>query len=148
MHTEHLQNVRAANVVSGWLVAVAVSSLLAFVFVAAGFFDNEWGDVLWTTIAVLLGFAAGGYFAGFRARQAAILHGVAIGLMSLFVWFALNALAGLVFSGFRWEALTPRLAVGLLIVQIAAAVVGALMGYNTVLRGRPSLEEHPPEAMG
>lgn len=148
MHTEHLQNVRAVNVVSGWLVAIAVSSLLAFVFVAAGLFDSERGDVLWTTAAVLLGFVAGGYFAGFRARQAAILHGVAIGLTSLVVWFVLNALAGLFFTGFRWEGLTPRLAVGLLLAQIAAAVVGALMGYNTVLRGRPSLEEHPPEAMG
>lgn len=147
MHTEHLQNVRTLSVVSGWLVAVAVSSLLAFVFVAAGLFDSEWGDAVWTSVAVLVGFGAGGYFAGFRARQAAILHGVAIGLMSLLVWFALNALAGIFFRGFRWEALTPGLAVGLLLAQIAAAVVGALMGYNTALRGRPGLEEYPPETV-
>ena len=145
MHTEHLQNVRAGTVAAGWLVAVAVSSLLAFVFVASGLFGGDERDSLWASVAVILGFWAGGYFAGFRAMQAAILHGIAIGLASLVVWFFVNAIASLFFRGFRWEALTPALAVGLLLAQIAAAIVGALMGYNTALRGKPSLEEHPPE---
>lgn len=148
MHTEHLQNVRTGSVAAGWLVAVAVSSLLAFVFLASGFFDGAGGDTLWASLAVILGFWAGGYFAGFRAMQAAILHGIAIGLTSLVVWFVVNAIATLFFRGFRWEALTPALAVGLLLAQIAAAVIGALMGYNMALRGRPGLEEHPPEPAG
>ncbi len=145
MHTEHLQNVRAGTVLGGWLVAVAVSSLLAFVFVASGFFDSPRGDTLWASVAVVLGFWAGGFYAGMRAMQAAILHGIAIGLTSIVAWFVLNALAALFFRGFGWEALTPALAVGLLVAQIAAAVVGALMGYNVATRGKASLEEHPPE---
>jgi hypothetical protein len=148
VHTEHLQNVSIGTVVGGWLVAIAVSSLLVLVFVASGLFEGDGGETLWTSMAVVIGFWAGGFFAGMRAMQAAILHGVAIGLMSIVVWFVLNALAALFFPDVGWEALTPGLTVGLLFAQIAAAVPGALMGYNLALRGKPSLEEHPPEPDG
>lgn len=144
MHTEHLQNVRITRVIAGWLVAVAISSLLVFMLLAGGLLDGDAGDSWWSAVAVLIGFWAGGFFAGFRAMQAAILHGIAIGLMSLVVWFLLNLLATLLVSDFRWAGLTPVLAIGLLLAQMLAAVIGALMGYNTATRGRPSLEEHPP----
>jgi hypothetical protein len=49
-----------------------------------------------------------------------------------------------VFDGIGWTGLTPARAVGLLLAQIAAAVVGALLGYNVALRGKPGLSEHEP----
>ena len=145
MHTEHLQNVKLSRVLSGWLVACAVSALSIFAITAMGWFDPDTGaGALWSGTAVLIGFWAGGYATGFRAMQAPVLHGVAIGLCTLLIWFALNLIATLFFPSAGWEALTPALAVGILLVQIAAAVVGALMGYNMALKGRPTLEEHAP----
>lgn len=147
MHTEHLQNVEPARVIAGWLVAVALSSLIAFVLVALGMFRGEASDALWSTVAVLIGFWAGGFFTGFRAMRAAILHGIAIGMTSLVAWFVLNAVVSLLSPDFTWARMTPTLAVGLVLGQMAAAVIGALMGYNMALRGRPTLEEHPPEGV-
>lgn len=147
MHTEHLQNVEPGRVIAGWLVAVALSSLTVFVLLALGAFRGEASDAWWSTLAVLVGFWAGGFFTGFRAMRAAILHGIAIGMTSLVMWFLLNAVVSLFSADFRWARMTPALAIGLLFGQMAAAVVGALMGYNMALRGRPSLEEHPPEGV-
>jgi hypothetical protein len=67
-----------------------------------------------------------------------------MGLMSLVAWAGLNAVASLLFPGVVWEALTPGLAVALLLIQIVAAVLGALMGYNLATRGKPGLTEHEP----
>ncbi|HEU5209851.1 MAG TPA: hypothetical protein VFU06_10585 [Longimicrobiales bacterium] len=147
MHTEHLQNVRTLPALGGWLVAIGATSLLVFVFIASGLLGEGHGEELWVSVALIAGFWAGGYFAGFRAMQAPILHGIALGLTSILVWFLLNLLASLFFPTFRWEGLTPELTAGLLVAHIVASVVGALMGYNMALRGRPSLEEHPPEGV-
>ncbi|MHB1169615.1 MAG: hypothetical protein ACYC28_10095 [Longimicrobiales bacterium] len=145
MHTEHLQNVRTLPALVGWIFAIGATSLFIFVFIATGLLAEGQGEELWVTVAVVLGFWGGGYFAGFRAMRAPILHGVVLGLTSIIAWFLLNLLVSLFFPGFRWEALTPGLTAGLLLAHIVAAVVGALMGYNMALRGRPGLEEHPPE---
>ncbi|HEX6133094.1 MAG TPA: hypothetical protein VFZ24_03860 [Longimicrobiales bacterium] len=146
MHTEHLQNVTFGRVFAAWLVAVAVSSLVALLFISMGMLTDDTGPVstLWSTIAVLIGFFAGGFFAGFRAIEAPILHAAGIGLMSLVVWFVLNVLVTLFFDSWAWSSLTPQLAVGLLFAQLAAAILGALLGYNIALRGRPGLSEHEP----
>ncbi|MBR9991391.1 MAG: hypothetical protein KFH98_16630, partial [Gemmatimonadetes bacterium] len=72
------------------------------------------------------------------------LHAVGIGLMSMVVWFMLNALAALIFGAWEWPSLSAEMTIGLLIVQLAAAVVGALLGYNVALRGQPGLAEHEP----
>ena len=146
MHTEHLQNVTAGRVLAGWLVAAAITSLAALALISMGLLTddssltNMWGSVL----AVAIGFFAGGFFAGFRAIQAPILHAAGIGLMSLVAWFALNVVVSLFFGESAWSGLTPELAVGLLVAQFAAAVVGALLGYNVALRGKPGLSEHEP----
>lgn len=146
MHTEHLQNVSAARVVAGWLIAVAVTSLVALALVGTGVMSDEADatNTWWSVLAVLAGFFAGGFFTGFRAIQAPILHAAAMGLASLVAWFLLNALAAVFFSDWAWPALTPELAVGLLTAQLIAAVLGALLGYNVALRGRPGLGEHEP----
>jgi hypothetical protein len=146
MHTEHLQNVRSTRVFTGWLVAIAVTSLLALAFAGTGVLGSgtTYMSTLGSLIAVVVGFWAGGFFAGFRAIEAPILHGVGIGLTSLVVWAVLNIVVAVAFRGIGWTGLTPALAVGLMLAQIAAAVVGALLGYNVALRGKPGLSEHEP----
>jgi hypothetical protein len=145
MHTEHLQNVRASRVLAGWLVAIAVSSFAALVLLALGLLTRGlFISTLWSLVCVLIGFWAGGFFAGFRALEAPILHGIAIGLITLAAWAVINAIAALVLPDTEWQRLTVAGAVGVMFVQMAAAVVGALMGYNTALRGKPGLSEHEP----
>lgn len=36
MHTEHLQNVHTARVLAGWLVAIAVTSLIILALIGLG----------------------------------------------------------------------------------------------------------------
>lgn len=143
MHTEHLQNVTVGRVVAGWLVAAAVTSLTALVLLGSGFMTGDVNNASewWSVVAVLTGFFAGGFFTGFRAIQAPVLHAVFIGLASLIIWAVLNALAALVFTGWDWPSLTPELAIGLLLMQFVATTVGALLGYNVALRGKPGLSE-------
>jgi hypothetical protein len=146
MHTEHLQNVRFVRVVAGWLVAIAATSLAAIAALGIAMLQSgstELGGVA-SVLAVIVGFWIGGFFAGFRALEAPILHGIGIGLTSLVAWAGLNAVVALVTPGVQWEALTPGRTAAILLAQIAAAVIGALMGYNVALRGKPTLEEHEP----
>jgi hypothetical protein len=146
MHTEHLQNVSVTKVVAGWLVAVAVASAVALALLGTGLMydDTTAANTWWSLFTVAIGFFAGGFFTAFRALQAPILHALAIGVTSLVVWFLLNALAALLFSGWSWPALSPEFAVGVLLLQLVSAVLGALIGYNIALRGRPGLSEHEP----
>jgi hypothetical protein len=146
MHTEHLQNVRPTRVVAGWLVAAASTSLALFALIGMGLMNEDptAANTWWSVVAVAAGFFAGGFFAGLRAVQAPILHAFAMGLMSLIVWFMLNALATLFFSAWSWSGLTPQVAIGILLTQWAAAMVGALIGHNLALRGRPGLTEQEP----
>jgi hypothetical protein len=144
MHTEHLQNVKPARVFAGWLVAAAVTSLAALALVASGMMSEESNATVWSVLAVAVGFFAGGLFAGFRAIEAPILHASAMGLTSLIVWFVLNAVAAFALTGWNWAALTPQLAIGILLMQWMASIFGALIGHNVALRGRPGLAEQEP----
>jgi hypothetical protein len=101
---------------------------------------NTW----WSIAAVTVGFFVGGLFAGFRAVEAPILHAVGIGLTSLVAWFLLNALAAMFLPGWIWRGLTPQLALGILLMQFVATTLGALLGHNLALRGRPGLTEQEP----
>lgn len=127
--------------IGGWLVAVAVTSLIVFVFLASGFGATDGtANALATTVAVAAGFLFGGFFAGFRAMRAPILHGTGIGMTSVAVWALVNAIAA-----FRPELLYrgvgPFVVAGLMFIQFATAMVGALLGYNVALRGKPGLSE-------
>lgn len=146
MHTEHLQNVTAGRVLAGWLVAVAITSLAALALISMGLLseDTTAAGTWWSVLAVLIGFFAGGFFAGFRAIEAPILHAAGMGFTSLLAWFVLNALAALFFRTWEWPSLTAEMTVALLLAQFAAAIVGALLGYNIALRGEPGLSEHEP----
>jgi hypothetical protein len=145
MHTEHLQNVRYGWVIAGWLVAIAATSLVVFVFEASGFVgETGTRDNIASLVSVLAGFVTGGFFAGFRARRAPVLHGIGIGLTSLVAWVAVNVVASALLDAVGWSGLTPGLAVGLVLLQVVAAVVGALFGYNLSTEGKPGLGEHEP----
>lgn len=144
MHTEHLKNVSVGAMVGGWLVAIAVTSLMVFVFEASGF-DASTGlaTSVATLISVAVGFAAGGFFTGFRMRRAPVLHGAGIGIVSIVAWVAVNIVSGAV--GQSYDAgLSPASTVGAIFFMILAAAVGALVGYNLALRGRPGLSEDYP----
>ncbi len=145
MHTEHLQNVTVGRVLGGWLVAIAVTSLIVFVFLASGLGDDTPGisTSLASLIAVVAGFWAGGFFVGFRALRAPILH--AAGWVSLRSWRGWRSTCWHSCSGTRptgpgW--VLPAPATALVLAQMTAAIVGALvMGYNVALRGKPGLHE-------
>jgi hypothetical protein len=144
MHTEHLQNVRVGRVLAGWLVAIAVTSLVLLAFAGAGWLDPDGrnGGELIGIFAVAVGFFAGGWFAGSRALEAPILHGIAIGLTSLVAWLLINTVLNLAFPAMMiWDALSVTLTLVVLLLQITVAIAGALIGYNMALRGRISLEE-------
>jgi hypothetical protein len=144
MHTEHLQNVSVGSMIGGWLVAIAVTSLVVRVFEASGF-DASGGVVtsVATLLAVAVGFATGGFFTGFRTRRAPVLHGAGIGIVSIVAWATVGVVSAAL--GQSYDAgLTPALTVGAIFFMIAAAALGALVGYNLALRGRPGLSEEFP----
>lgn len=145
MHTEHLQNVRASLIAAGWLIALAVTSLLFLALAGAGAVDpndtESRSGALWALATVGAGFFVGGFVAGFRALHAPILHGLGIGIASLVAWFALNLLVLLLPGGATWEALPPLLSASLLLEQMILAIAGAWIGYRIALRDQPEPEE-------
>ncbi|HET6230747.1 MAG TPA: hypothetical protein VFE05_11810 [Longimicrobiaceae bacterium] len=128
MHSEHLQNVRPSWVAFGWFVSACVTALAVFVLIRFGLVESN-GDAPggWMALAFFVGFFVGGWFTGGRTGAAPILHGVGIGLFSVIVWLAANLLLR-GFSGASWSALSPTLTAGLLLLQMAAAAIGARIG--------------------
>jgi|GEM_PF-374489 len=144
MHTEHLQNVRPGWVTGGWLVAIAVTSFVVFTFMLVGLMGQELPrDTIWAMVAVAVGFMIGGWFTGFGTVAAPILHGVALGLMSLVVWAGLNLAMAVAFRGFQWEGLTAGITIAVIVTQIAAAVVGCWFGSQAARRKAERLSESP-----
>ena len=134
MHTEHLQNVRPITVIAAWLVSIAVTSLILLALLGLRLLDADAPSTRAAMAAVALGFIAGGVFAGVRAAQAPILHGVAIGMFSLVAWFVLGLLSHSLLQGSVWDV-GPDLTITAVIVQIIASIVGARLGYRLALRG-------------
>lgn len=144
MHTEHLSNVSFTSILIGWVIAVAVTSLLVFLFTAAGWMATDDAGNVWAVIAVAIGFFAGGYLTGTRDIEAPILHGVGIGLMTLVAWFVLNALATFFVDATSYTGLGATATAGLLLLQMLAAVLGAWLADRRALRG----EDLPGERLG
>ena len=134
MHTEHLQNVRPKTVVAAWLIAVAVTSLIMLAMVGLNLTDSEAPSARAAMGALAFGFAAGGGFAGMRAAQAPILHGIAMGMFSLLAWFVLGLLSVTLLNGAGWDA-TRDITITALIVQIICSIIGARLGYRFTQRG-------------
>jgi hypothetical protein len=142
MRTEHLQNLRLNWVITGWLVAVAVSAFLVLSLAGLGLLGADPAtDALWAVVTVAIGFWFGGLFIGFRTTEAPILHGVGIGLTSLVAWFLVNVFVNVPFGEPRWQGLDPTLTAAILLEQIVAAVAGAWVGHRIALRGGAELSE-------
>lgn len=135
MHTEHLQNVSPLWVFLGWLVSIAVTSVIVVVLTVVGLMTPEGTPVGWAVAAVALGFWAGGYMTGTRDIDAPILHGVGIGLTTLVAWFVLNLLVALFSAGSLWAGLAPTATAGILLLQMAAALAGAWAADRRALGG-------------
>lgn len=137
MHTEHLQNVSPFWVIIGWLVALAATSVVVLALGAAGLLEAggsagvpDW----WSIAAVGIGFFVGGYLTGTRDIEAPILHGVGIGLTTLVAWFVLNVVAAAV-SGHTWIGLSPTSTIGVLLLQMVAAVAGSWLADSRAVSG-------------
>ncbi len=130
MHTEHLRNVRIGYVLTGWLIAIASTSLCLFALIGFGVLDPETPGSGWITLAVAVGFALGGTFVGLLTGLAPILHGILIALTSLLAWAILNAVVSMFFPDFRWTQLSAPLTVNIIIVQIMCAILGTRFGYR------------------
>ncbi|MFW6205965.1 MAG: hypothetical protein ACOC5I_01880 [Gemmatimonadota bacterium] len=145
MHTEHLQNVHPVRVLGGWLVAVAVTSLVVFGFIVLRLMEEGPGDAAWAVLAVAIGFLVGGLFTGFRTLEAPILHGIALGLTSLVAWAGLNlVVVGL--GGTGWSGLGATAAIVVLLTQIVAAVMGCWIGTSRARGQAPDWPRHGPHA--
>jgi len=135
MHTEHLQNVSLTRVLTGWLAGVAVTSILLLALVSAGLVGGgSRVEAFWVLLVIAVGFWAGGFSIAFRALQAPILHGVAIGITSLVAWALANLITS-VSGADTWSELTPAMTVFLVLEQMVAAVLGTWMGYRMAFAG-------------
>ena len=129
MKSEHLTNLHPGWVVGGWLVAVAVTALIYLGGIGLGLVPADEEAVVWVSASIAVGFFAGGFFVGIRWAEAPILHGMAITLFSVLVWF-LTAIFG---DPSTLQSLTTGL--GLILLQLAAAVGGGWTGRRVALGG-------------
>jgi hypothetical protein len=143
MRTEHVSNLHPGWVIGGWLVALAATGLVFLALVGLG---GSPDGIAVPTLALLVGFFAGGLFVGMAWSDAPVLHGVAITLLTVVVWFL-----GLLIAPESLPASDPgaeaAVVLGAVLLQLAAAVGGSLTGRALVLRGRtPDPAMLPPEA--
>ena len=144
MHTENLSNVGFASILVGWLIAIAVTSLLVLLFTATGLMSADEPETAWAVAAFTVGFFAGGYLTGTRDIEAPILHGVGIGLTTLVAWFVVNVVATFFVDEASYSELSAATTAGLLLIQMAAAIAGAWLADRRALRG----EDLPGERLG
>jgi hypothetical protein len=136
-----VKNLHPGWVIGGWLVAFAVTALVFLGLTGLGL-DPE--GVVAPSIALTLGFFAGGLFVGVRWSNAPVLNGTAMALVSVIVWLGGRLLAPDAIGD------PPRelgFALVLVVQQLVAAVAGALAGRALVRTGHvPDPATLPPEA--
>lgn len=143
MHSEHIENLHPGWVVGGWLVAVALTSGAFLVLVGLGILGSDTaGTDFLLPLVVGVGFFGGGLFVGLRWSDAPILHGVAITLVSVVVWFAGELIAARFMEPeFASPGESAGFVLGMILLQLVAAVAGGWTGRRMVRRGAtPSLE--------
>ncbi len=110
----------------GWLLAISITSFLVLALTAIGIVggvpDDEGTGI---GLAVAIGFLVAGFAVGLKLGAAPIVHGIAMGLFSIFAWFVLNLLLGEPTGATTWRSMEFGTFLGILALQIAAAVVGA-----------------------
>ena len=142
MHTEHLSNLHPGWVLGGWLVAVAVASIVFMVLVGTGLVAPDAGlNPAMVLAAVAAGFFAGGLFVGLRWSDAPILHGAAITFLSVVVWLAGNLLLPANVGGADPRIERPAFVLGVIVLQLVSSVAGGWLGRRMVRRGEtPTFE--------
>lgn len=135
MHSEHITNLHPGWVAVGWVIGLAVSSAIFLVLVGLGIIGPDTrGSTLLIPAAMAVGFFAGGLVVGLRWSDAPILHGVAITFVSVLVWYLGELLAPVVV-----EPLDPAgdagFILGMILLQLVAAVAGGWAGRTMVRRG-------------
>lgn len=136
MHTEHIHNLHPGWVLGGWLLSVAVTSVAFMVFVGLGLIGpGSGGTGLLVVVAVAVGFFAGGLFVGLRWSDAPILHGAAITFTSVLVWFLGDLFIGGDAAGAPVDLSSSTFALGMVLLQLVAAVAGGWAGRTMVRRG-------------
>jgi hypothetical protein len=129
MQSEQLSNLHPGWVVGGWLVAVAATAALYVGGAGLGLVSPDSGAVVWVSVSMAGGFFLGGLLVGMRWSDAPILHGAAITFLSVLVWFLV-----VIFGG--PEGFEPlSLALGLILLQLAASCAGGWMGRRMTLGG-------------
>jgi hypothetical protein len=142
MHTEHVSNLHPGWVFGGWLVSLAIASGVFVALAGLGFAPD---GVAGPALALAVGFFAGGLFVGLRWSDAPVLHGVAITLLSVLVWFlGLLVAPGALSDSVRRDA---EVVLGAVLLQLVASVAGGLTGRAMVRTGHtPDPVSLPPEA--
>lgn len=132
-------SIRPSWIAFGWFIAVAMTAFVLFALTAIGVVPQEEtaGVDVWVTGALVAGFFTGGFSAGVRVGESPVLHGLGMGLFSLVVWLGANLLFGEVASLTTWTALSLPIAAALLMLQTAAAVIGARAGVRWSRRISP-----------
>jgi hypothetical protein len=132
---ESVRSVRAGWIGFGWFIAVALASLVLLGMIWLGMIRADAPtEGLGVALALLVGFFLAGFFVGSRVNAAPILHGVGMGLMSLIAWFALNLFAGGATDADAWSSIPVGVALGLLMLQTVAAIVGTRAGVRFARR--------------
>lgn len=132
---ESVRSVRPTWIAFGWFIAVAVTSLLLFVLTVLDLLQPEAPtEGIGVAVSIMVGFLAAGFFVGTRVNAAPVLHGTAMGLLSVVAWLALNVFVGEAMGGAAWDSIPGGVAAALMALQIAAAVVGARAGVRFARR--------------
>jgi hypothetical protein len=129
MQSEQLTNLHPGWVLAGWLVAAAVTAMLYIGGVGLGFVAPDGGTLLWPSLSLAGGFFAGGLLVGMRWSDAPLLHGAAITLLSVVIWF------GALLLGAPGGPAGVPFALGLILLQLAASCFGGWMGRRWTLAG-------------
>lgn len=127
MQSEHLTNLHPGWVVGGWLIAVSVTAALYLGGIGLGVVQAGSGALPWLVASMAGGFYVGGLFVGMRWSDAPILHGVAISLVSVVVWYLMTLVSD---AGTFDQA---GIVLGLVLVQLFASVLGGRMGRRVTL---------------
>ncbi len=127
MQSEHLTNLHIGWVIGGWLIAAAVTAALYVGGVGLGLALSGPGEVVWVAVSMAAGFFVGGLFVGLRWTDAPILHGAAITLFSVLLWFAAS------FAGEPASLDSSPAVLGLILVQLVASVAGGWTGRRVTL---------------
>ena len=131
----------------GFLIAIAVS-LASGLALGRPVIDENPGVL---AVPSFLALFAGGYGAGRFARQAGMIHGVAVAVVYIFVAASIKALQELVLAA-QWGpfAIGPMNMGGLLLGDLIHLSAGTLGGWlaETHVRGAEDLTPGPPSLQG